>query len=50
MNDITVVNSLNLANVAIVLLTLIAGLAITYFGYWLHKAAIYLIGAFWGRW
>lgn len=43
-----IVDSLNFANLAIVLLTLIAGLAITYFGYWLHKAAIYLIGAFWG--
>lgn len=41
-------DSLNLVNLAILALTLIAGLAITYFGYWLHKAAIYLIGAFWG--
>ncbi|NDW21193.1 FHA domain-containing protein [Alteromonas hispanica] len=48
MNDIPIVDSLNFANLAIVLLTLFAGLAITYFGFWLHKAAIYLIGAFWG--
>lgn len=48
MNISTFENWQNLFHVFALLITLLVGIGFTYFGYWLYKLAIYLVGAFWG--